>query len=92
MSSGAKQKCTNPKNNAQTKLQRHGFGFEKTKKKTGLMIFHGDEIQLIKLKGFQSKNVLKSANRLLRNTIAFHLDGKILKTRKVLEELRKYDK
>ena len=56
------------------------------------MIFHGDEIQLIKLKGFQSKNVLKSANRLLRNTIAFHLDGKILKTRKVLEELRKYDK
>lgn len=69
-----------------------GLGFEKTKKKTGLMIFHGDEIQLIKLKGFQSKNVLKSANRLLRNTIAFHLDGKILKTRKVLEELRKYDK
>ncbi len=50
--------------------------------------FTGAELLAISEQDFENKNVLRNASRLLRDVIAYHLDGKELKSRKVLMEIR----
>ncbi len=54
----------------------------------GPMIFTGTELIAIREQAFSEPQVLKNANRLLRQVIAWHLNGKELKSRKVLMEMR----
>ena len=55
----------------------------------GPMIFTGAELDAIRNQQFAEAAVLKNAGSLLRNVIAYHLDGKELKSRKVLREIRR---
>ena len=55
----------------------------------GPMIFTGAELAAIHRQEFSQPDVLKNAGRLLRNVIAYHLDGKELKSRKVMQEIRR---
>ncbi len=55
----------------------------------GPMVFRGAELDAIRKQQFADPAVLKNAGSLLRNVIAYHLDGKELKSRKVLMELRR---
>ena len=55
----------------------------------GPMIFTGVELDAIRKQQFGETVILKKAGRLLRNVIAYHLDGKELNSRKVLQELRR---
>ena len=55
----------------------------------GPMIFTGVELDAIRKQEFGEVAVLRQAGRLLRNVIAYHLDGKELNSRKVLRELRR---
>jgi len=55
----------------------------------GPMIFTGVELDAIRKQQFGETAILKKAGRLLRNVIAYHLDGKELKSRTVLQELRR---
>jgi len=55
----------------------------------GPMVFTGVELIAIRKQQFAETAVLKQAGRLLRNVIAFHLDGKELNSRKVLREMRR---
>ncbi len=55
----------------------------------GPMIFSGEELLAIQEQRFSDSNVLRNANRLLRNVIAYHLDGKELKSRKVMREMKR---
>jgi len=55
----------------------------------GSMIFTGAEIGAIARQDFSDPVVLKDASRLLRQVIAWHLDGKELKSRKVMREIRR---
>lgn len=55
----------------------------------GAMIFTGADLLAIGRLQFEQRAVQESANRLLRGVIAYHLDGKELKSRKVLREIRK---
>ncbi len=54
----------------------------------GPMVFSGAEIDAIRNQQFADPAVLKNAGSLLRNVIAYHLDGKELKSRKVLKDMR----
>jgi DNA repair protein RecO (recombination protein O) len=54
----------------------------------GPLIFTGEELDAIRNQQFTDSAVLKNAGSLLRNVIAYHLDGKELKSRKVLKEMR----
>ena len=54
----------------------------------GPMVFRGAEIDAIRNQQFADPVVLKNAGSLLRNVIAYHLDGKELKSRKVLKDMR----
>jgi DNA repair protein RecO (recombination protein O) len=54
----------------------------------GPMIFSGAELIAIRNHDFKDPGVLRSAGRLLRGVIAFHLGGKELKSRKVLMDMR----
>jgi DNA repair protein RecO (recombination protein O) len=54
----------------------------------GPMIFTGTELIAIREQAFSDPLVLKNANRLLRQVITWHLNGKELKSRKVLMEMR----
>jgi DNA repair protein RecO (recombination protein O) len=54
----------------------------------GPMVFSGAEIDAIRNQQFADPVVLKNAGNLLRNVIAYHLDGKELKSRKVLKDMR----
>ena len=58
----------------------------------GAMVFTGTELLGIAAGRFDDKDTLDSANRLLRGVIAYHLDGKELKSRKVLREIRRAGK
>ncbi len=60
--------------------------------RSGPMVFTGAELQAIGAQEFARRDVLRNAARLLREVIAFHLDGKELKSRKVLMELRQSEK
>jgi DNA repair protein RecO (recombination protein O) len=55
----------------------------------GPMVFTGAELTAIQRQEFSEPAVLKNAGRLLRNVIAYHLDGKELKSRKVMKEIRR---
>ena len=55
----------------------------------GAMIFFGHELHAISRAEFDDRSTLECANRLLRGVIAYHLNGKELKSRKVLREIRK---
>ena len=55
----------------------------------GLMVFTGSELMAIAREEFSDPATLKHTGRLLRQVIAWHLDGKELKSRKVLKELRR---
>ena len=54
----------------------------------GPMVFRGAEIDAIQNQQFADPAVLKNAGSLLRNVIAYHLDGRELKSRKVLKDMR----
>jgi len=55
----------------------------------GPMVFSGGELVAIRNQEFSDPVALKNAGRLLRQVIAWHLNGKELKSRKVLKELRR---
>jgi DNA repair protein RecO (recombination protein O) len=55
----------------------------------GPMVFTGAELIAVAREEFSDATTLKLASRLLRHVIAWHLDGKELKSRKVLKELRR---
>lgn len=55
----------------------------------GPMVFAGRQLEAIGRLQFDQQDTLECANRLLRGVIAYHLDGKELKSRKVLREIRK---
>jgi len=55
----------------------------------GPLTFSGAELEAIRREEFSSAAVLDNAARLLRRVIAFHLEGKELKSRKVLIEMRR---
>lgn len=54
----------------------------------GALVFTGAELAAIEQQAFENPSVLRNADSLLRHVIAYHLDGKELKSRKVLRELR----
>ena len=54
----------------------------------GPMVFSGRELRAIAQFAFEDPAVLSAAGRLLRQLIAWHLDGKELQSRKVLREMR----
>jgi DNA repair protein RecO (recombination protein O) len=53
----------------------------------GPMIFTGAELAAIQRQDFAKPAVLKNAGRLLRGVIAYHLEGRELRSRKVMKEL-----
>jgi DNA repair protein RecO (recombination protein O) len=55
----------------------------------GSLVFTGAVLTGIAEQQFEKPDVLRAANRLLREVIAFHLGGKELKSRKVLVELHR---
>ena len=54
----------------------------------GPMVFSGHELRAIARFEFSDPLILSAAGRLLRQVIAWHLDGKELQSRKVLREIR----
>lgn len=55
----------------------------------GAQVFKGEVLTAIGEQRFDDELVIRSANRLLRNVISFHLGGKELKSRKVLLEMHR---
>ena len=55
----------------------------------GPLVFAGATLTAIAEQRFSDPEVLRAANRLLREVISFHLGGKQLKSRKVLVELHR---
>lgn len=55
----------------------------------GVLVFKGSTLRAIASESFDDPVILKAANRLMREIIAFHLGGKELKSRKVLMELHR---
>lgn len=55
----------------------------------GQLVFNGALLIAIAAQRFDEPDVLRAANRLLREVIGFHLGGKELKSRKVLVELHR---
>lgn len=55
----------------------------------GTMVFNGAELIAIAREDYADGPTLKNSSRLLRQVIAWHLDGKELKSRKVMQELRR---
>lgn len=58
-------------------------------RKEGDMVFRGQRLIGIREHRFDDVDVLRDASRLLRQVIAFHLDGRELKSRKVLVDLHR---
>ena len=55
----------------------------------GTMVFAGRILQAIHQRRFDDPTIQRAAARLLREVISYHLDGKELKSRKVLLDLRR---
>jgi DNA repair protein RecO (recombination protein O) len=55
----------------------------------GRLVFTGAVLEAIDAGRFDEPDVLRAASRLLREAITFHLDGRELKSRKVLVDLRR---
>jgi recombinational DNA repair protein (RecF pathway) len=53
------------------------------------MTFSGSELIAIRDRDFSRPETLRSAGRLLREVIAFHLDGRELKSRRVFRDMRR---
>ncbi|MGB5345729.1 MAG: DNA repair protein RecO [Woeseia sp.] len=68
---------------------RAALGAMPVDRSDGVMIFSGRELLAIRGGRFAEPATLRAASRLLRGVIAYHLDGKELLSRKVLQELRK---
>lgn len=58
-------------------------------RREGPMVFSGAELAAIGRRQFDDRPALDAANRLLRGVIAYHLDGRELKSRKVLRDIRR---
>ncbi len=73
--------------------QRYEYHVERgpvpVSREEGPMVFSGSELLAIRKQQFSDPAVLRNAGRLLRQVIAWHLNGKELKSRKVLRELRR---
>jgi DNA repair protein RecO (recombination protein O) len=57
--------------------------------RAGPMTFSGAELLAVRDRDFSRPQTLRSARRLLRAAIAYHLDGRELKSRRVLMEMRR---
>lgn len=57
------------------------------KRREGPMVFSGRELAAVRRREFRDEDTLRCATRLLRRVIAYHLDGKPLKSRKVLRDI-----
>lgn len=57
--------------------------------RNGPLVFKGAELIAMAREDFADAPTLKNASRLLRHVIAWHLDGKELKSRKVMKEIRR---
>jgi len=57
--------------------------------RSGPLVFSGAVYREIAAQRFEKPDILRAANRLLREIIAFHLGGKELKSRKVMMELHR---
>ena len=68
---------------------RLGEGPVQGDKGDGALTFRGADLVAIDAENFADPEVLNCANRLLREVIAWHLQGKELKSRKVLREMRR---
>lgn len=55
----------------------------------GPLVFRGQVLQAIAARRFEDHEVLRAANRLLREIIRYHLGGKELQSRKVLREVHR---
>ncbi len=55
----------------------------------GPMVFSGAQLIGIRTRDFADNDVVLAAGKLLRHVIAFHLDGRELKTRRVLVDIRR---
>ena len=55
----------------------------------GPLVFRGSVLRAIAAREFADPDVLRAANRLLREVITFHLGGKELQSRKVLREVHR---
>jgi DNA repair protein RecO (recombination protein O) len=53
------------------------------------LVFTGAELSAIAAQRFDEPEILRSASRLMREVISFHLGGKELKSRKVLLEMHR---
>ena len=71
---------------------RPAHGATHVGERQGPMVFSGAELLAIAAGRFDDGETLAAANRLLRGVIAYHLDGKELKSRKVLREIRRAGK
>ena len=60
--------------------------------KTGPMVFMGKHLIAISKYEFDCPEVLQCANRLLRYVMAYYLDGKAIKSRKVLKDIKEIEK
>lgn len=68
---------------------RHDQGPVRVGRAEGDMVFSGRMLMAIREHRFGEPEVLRAANRLLRQTIAHHLGGRELKSRKVLVDLHR---
>ena len=64
-------------------------GLVAVERSEGVLVFPGDVLSGIAEQRFDDPDILRAANRLLREIISFHLGGKELKSRKVLMELHR---
>lgn len=64
-------------------------GLVAVSREQGSRVFSGATLRAIAEHRFDDADVLRAANRLMREIIAFHLGGKELKSRKVLKELHR---
>jgi DNA repair protein RecO (recombination protein O) len=64
-------------------------GLVKVDLAAGGMVFSGETLTQIAAQKFTDPDILRAAGRLLREVVAFHLGGKELKSRKVLQDLRR---
>lgn len=68
---------------------RLGVGPVLVREQHGDMVFLGGELAAVGRREFAGAGTLRCANRLLRQVIAYHLNGKELKSRKVLRDVRR---
>ena len=64
-------------------------GLVAVERRDGGLIFDGATLMAIAAQQFDDNETLRAANRLLREVVAYHLDGKELKSRRVLMELHR---